>query len=97
MSIEFKTPDVIEGQLKVVQMVAENVMRPESRQLDDNEHERPVKFVNMMWPQMMEMEKANLKASLARAGRPMEMVTAPVRMGAMAHPRPAWPTSVWFI
>lgn len=67
MAIEFKTPDVIEKQLQPVRTVAENVMRPESRQLDDLEHARPVKFVHMMWPQMRQMELANLEAGLARA------------------------------
>ena len=67
MPIEFKKPDAIDKQLQQVQIVAENVMRPESRYLDDHEHERPVKFVNMMWPQMMEMEKTNLEAALKRA------------------------------
>lgn len=67
MTIEFKTPDEIEKQLRQVRVVAENVMRPESRVLDDNEHSRPVNFVHMMWPQMQEMERANLEASLRRA------------------------------
>jgi acyl-CoA dehydrogenase len=64
MAIEFSTPDEIEKQLRQVQIVAENVMRPESRVLDDNEHSRPVNFVHMMWPQMKEMERANLESSL---------------------------------
>jgi acyl-CoA dehydrogenase len=67
MPISFQAPDVIEKQLVQVRMVAENVMRPESRYLDDNEHARPTKFVSMMWPQMKQMEQANLEASLARA------------------------------
>lgn len=67
MTIEFKLPDEIEKQLRPVQVVAENVMRSESRVLDDNEHSRPVNFVHMMWPQMQEMERANLEASLRRA------------------------------
>jgi acyl-CoA dehydrogenase len=69
MSIEFKTPEVIEKQLRPVQMIAEQVMRPESRQLDDHEHARPVKFVEMIWPQMKEMERVNLEAALRRAQR----------------------------
>ncbi len=69
MAIEFRTPDEIEKQLRQVQVVAENVMRPESRQLDDNEHSRPVNFVHMMWPQMRDMERANLEASLRRSSR----------------------------
>lgn len=47
MAIEFKTPEAIEKQLVPVRTVAENVMRPESRYLDDNEHARPVKFVQI--------------------------------------------------
>ncbi|MEZ4615292.1 MAG: acyl-CoA dehydrogenase family protein [Caldilineaceae bacterium] len=66
MSIEFKRPEVIENQLRPVQVIAENVMRPESRELDDHEHARPVKFVEMIWPQMKEMERANLEAALRR-------------------------------
>ncbi len=69
MSIEFKTPDEIEKQLQSVRVVAEHVMRPESRYLDDHEHSRPVKYVNMMWPQMKQMEKFNLEAALARTQR----------------------------
>jgi acyl-CoA dehydrogenase len=67
MPIEFKTPEEIEKQLKTVKVVAENVMRPESRYYDEHEHERPVNFIRMMWPQMKEMEKANLEAALRRA------------------------------
>lgn len=67
MAIEFKMPETIEKQLNQVKLVAENVMRPESRQLDDNEHSRPTKFVKMMWPEMQKMERANLEAALRRA------------------------------
>jgi acyl-CoA dehydrogenase len=67
MPIEFKTPEEIEQQLRQVKIIAENVMRPESRHLDDHEHMRPVNFVHMIWPQIKEMERANLEASLRRA------------------------------
>ena len=67
MPIEFKTPELIEKQLQPVRTIAENVMRPESRYLDDHEHARPVKFVQMMWQQMKQMELANLEAALKRA------------------------------
>ncbi|MCC6166215.1 MAG: acyl-CoA dehydrogenase family protein [Caldilineaceae bacterium] len=67
MPIEFKLPTEIEKQLGPVRMVAEQVMRPESRYLDEHEHSRPVKYVSMIWPQMRQMEKANLEAALARA------------------------------
>jgi acyl-CoA dehydrogenase len=67
MAIEFRTPEVIEKQLQQVKVVAENIMRPESRFLDDHEHTRPTKFIHMMWPQMQQMEQVNLEAALARA------------------------------
>jgi acyl-CoA dehydrogenase len=69
MPIEFKLPEAIEKQLQPVRAIAENVMRPESRYLDDHEHTRPIKFVQMMWPQMQAMERLNLEAALARADK----------------------------
>jgi acyl-CoA dehydrogenase len=69
MAIEFKLPPEIEQQLGPVRAIAENVMRPESRWLDDHEHLRPVKFIHMLWPQMQQMEKSNLEAALAQARR----------------------------
>ncbi|MEZ4709051.1 MAG: acyl-CoA dehydrogenase family protein [Caldilineaceae bacterium] len=67
MAIEFKTPEKIEKSVSQVQMLAEFAMRPDSRVLDEHEHERPQRFVNMIWPQMQAMEQANLRAALARA------------------------------
>jgi acyl-CoA dehydrogenase len=54
------------------------VMRPESRYLDDHEHARPVKFVQMMWPQMKQMELANLEAGLKRARKAQNGTSATV-------------------
>jgi hypothetical protein len=76
MAIEFKTPEVIEKQLRNVQIVAEHAMRPDSRRLDDNEHERPARYVAMMLPQMQEMERANIAAAKARAAKKKEAVMA---------------------
>jgi hypothetical protein len=39
MAIEFKTPEAIEKQLRKSSIVAEHAMRPDSRYLDDNEHD----------------------------------------------------------
>lgn len=69
MAIEFKTPEAIEKQLRSVQIVAEHAMRPDSRRLDDNEHERPTRYVAMMLPQIQEMERANIAAAKARAAK----------------------------
>lgn len=76
MAIEFKTPEPIEKQLRNVQIVAEHAMRPDSRRLDDNEHERPLRYVAMMLPQMQEMERANIAAAKARAAKKKEAVLA---------------------
>jgi acyl-CoA dehydrogenase len=67
MAIEFRMPEAIEKQLQQARVVAENIMRPESRFLDEHEHTRPTKFIQMMWPQMQQMERTNLEAALARA------------------------------
>lgn len=67
MSIEFKRPARIEKELRQVAVIAEQVMRPDSRALDDHEHTRPVKYIEMIWPQMQEMERQNLEAALRRA------------------------------
>ena len=82
MAIEFKTPEAIEKQLRGVQIVAENAMRPDSRRLDDNEHERPLRYVAMMLPQMQEMERANIAAAKARAAAKKEAVLAVKANGA---------------
>ncbi|MCL4859667.1 MAG: acyl-CoA dehydrogenase, partial [Caldilineaceae bacterium] len=69
MPIEFRMPDTVEKQLQPVRAIAEHVMRPESRLLDEHEHTRPVKFIHMMWPHMQKMEQTNLESALARARR----------------------------
>ena len=82
MAIEFKTPEVIEKQLRSVQIVAEHAMRPDSRRLDDNEHERPARYVAMMLPQMQEMERSNIAAAKARAAAKKESALAVKANGA---------------
>jgi acyl-CoA dehydrogenase len=69
MPIQFDLPEMVEKQLQQARLVAENVLRPESRYLDDHEHERPVKFVNMIWPQMKQIEQMSLEASLRRVAK----------------------------
>ena len=76
MAIEFKLPESIEKQLRQVQIVAEHAMRPDSRRLDDNEHERPTRYIAMMLPQMQEMERANIAAAKARAAKKQEAIAA---------------------
>lgn len=82
MPISFQTPETINKQLLQVRMVAEQIMRPESRRIDDDEHTRPTRFINMMWPEMKKMERANLEAALARARRKQEKARAANGSGA---------------
>jgi len=46
--IEFSTPKPIEQLQNVVETVAVNMMRPVSREMDENEHEIPWAFINFM-------------------------------------------------
>ncbi len=64
MPIEFETPEEVKNQGNLTQMVAEQVMRKVSRYYDEHEHERPMEFINFMWPFMKSTEAANLKRSL---------------------------------
>ncbi len=59
--IDFEIPDFIKNQQQLIKMVAEQAMRPFSRQLDEEEHERPLTFVNMTWPFTQQMTQRSLK------------------------------------
>ena len=48
--IDFTIPKDITQQVDLVEMVAKSIMRPKSRYYDEHEHERPVEFINAMWP-----------------------------------------------
>lgn len=76
MPIEFKLPESIERQLRDVQVIAEHVMRPDSRYLDEHEHERPWRYIHAMWPRMKEMERANIAAARKRALKKQEALRA---------------------
>jgi len=53
--IEFEMPDSISKQTTMIKTVAENMMRPVSRQLDENEHEIPWDYINFMHTAMSAM------------------------------------------
>lgn len=59
--IDFEIPSFIENQQQLLKMVAEQAMRPYSRDLDEHEHERPSAFVQMTWPFTQEMMKRQIK------------------------------------
>ena len=65
--ISFEIPPFIQNQLQLIRMVAEQAMRPYSRELDENEHARPEAFVQMTWPFTQEMVKRSLKPLMEQA------------------------------
>ena len=60
--ISFELPEFIVNQQQLLKMVAEQAMRPYSRELDENEHARPKAFVDMTWPFTQQMMARALKA-----------------------------------
>ena len=60
--ISFEIPESIVNQAQMTKMVAEQAMRPYSRELDEHEHQRPEAFVNMTWPFTQQMMKSSLKS-----------------------------------
>jgi len=47
--IDFELSDNIKQNREVMHMLAENFMRPISREYDEREHEKPTEFFNMVW------------------------------------------------
>ncbi|MDX1663467.1 MAG: acyl-CoA dehydrogenase family protein [Candidatus Promineifilaceae bacterium] len=63
--IDFELPERIENELQMAQMVAEQVMRATSRKYDENEHERPVEYINMMWQVVREQNRRRFEKAMA--------------------------------
>jgi len=76
--ISFELPEQVKQQHAMSQTMAENLIRPVSRQLDENEHQKPWIFIHTIWPAIQEMEagelaRAEKKAAAQQAGeRPAE-------------------------
>ena len=47
--IDFELSDTIKQMRQMTHAVAEQAMRPISREFDEKEHEKPWDFLNMMW------------------------------------------------
>jgi acyl-CoA dehydrogenase len=47
--IDFELSPNIQGSRQMIHMLAEQVMRPISREFDEREHEKPTEFLNTMW------------------------------------------------
>lgn len=68
MAISFEIPENLLQQMEMVKGVAEWVMRPVSRELDENEHQRPTAFAEQIWPFMREQQKRTLDKLAAGDG-----------------------------
>ncbi|HLA41915.1 MAG TPA: acyl-CoA dehydrogenase family protein [Aggregatilineales bacterium] len=60
MTIEFEIPENLLQEQMMVHAVAEGIMRPYSRELDEAEHTRPTEFVRNMWPLLKERQARDL-------------------------------------
>ncbi|MFW6068329.1 MAG: acyl-CoA dehydrogenase family protein, partial [Chloroflexota bacterium] len=55
--ISFEMPEKIKNELQMARMVAQQVMRANSRKYDDAEHERPKEYIDVMWQVLREQNK----------------------------------------
>jgi acyl-CoA dehydrogenase len=58
--IDFELPERVEQQYAMTCGLAEAFIRPVSRELDENEHEKPWGFINQIWPVIQMQETADL-------------------------------------
>lgn len=61
MAIDFEIPEGIVQTTQMTKWLAENTMRPFSRELDEHEHERPTEFINQIWPLLKSQQASSLK------------------------------------
>ncbi len=66
--IDFELPERIQNELSLARMVAEQVMRPNSRRYDEAEHERPVEYIDMMWQVLREQNKRRYERMMESNG-----------------------------
>ena len=60
MAISFEIPDRAWQEKQMAEALAQGIMRPASRHLDENEHERPADFIKMTWPVMRDQQARQL-------------------------------------
>jgi acyl-CoA dehydrogenase len=65
--IDFELPERVKQQHAMSQAMAEAFMRPFSRELDENEHQRPDEFVKNVWPVIQVTSAADLARAEKRA------------------------------
>src|SRR5579859_2073618 len=61
MPISFEIPERILQEREMLKAVAENVMRPMSRELDEHEHERPTSYITTVWPVMRDTQARQME------------------------------------
>jgi len=72
MTIEFETPKPVEQARFLLQTVADNMMRPVSREMDENEHAIPYGYIEFMHSAMKAMGSGSA-GSLAPADEKKEV------------------------
>src|SRR5512140_2776827 len=55
MTIEFENPKPVENARFLLQTVADNMMRPVAREMDENEHDIPYSYIEFMHSAMKAM------------------------------------------
>ena len=60
MAISFEIPERVLREKQMAEALAQGIMRPASRYLDEHEHERPVDFIKMIWPVLRDQQKRAL-------------------------------------
>lgn len=60
MAISFEIPERVLQEKQMAEALAQGIMRPVSRELDENEHARPEDFVKMIWPVLRDQQKRQL-------------------------------------
>ena len=67
--IDFEFEPAVRAQLKMYHAVAENMMRPISREYDEREHEKPWQFFEAMWSASQSLGPAAAPAKDSPAGK----------------------------
>ena len=67
--IDFEFEPAVRAQLKMYHAVAENMMRPISREYDEREHEKPWQFFEAMWSASQSLGPAAAPAKDSPAGQ----------------------------
>lgn len=64
--IDFEIPEPIQQQVQMLRFVAENMVRPISRQYDEQEHEKPMELFNFMWESLKQQSQASYERNRKR-------------------------------